>query len=113
MDVIYRNGRATAAEVHDRLPDPPCNAAVRTMLRILEEKGHLRHEKEGPRHIYMPTTPRDEAQSSALRHLTGTFFGGSRTAVIAALLDDSERPLSARERDELSAVISRLREAGH
>ena len=112
MDVVYREGRATAALVHVRLPDPPCSAAVRTMLRILEGKGHLRHEKEGPRHVYYPTTPRDEAQTSALRHLTGTFFGGSRTAVVAALLDESERPLSASERQELSAVITRLREMG-
>lgn len=112
MDVVFRQGRATAAEVHQRLPDPPCSAAVRTLLRILEEKGHLRHEKEGPRHIYYPTTPRDVAQTSALRHLVGTFFGGSRAAVIAALLDESERPLSTAERDELNAAIRRLRKEG-
>jgi BlaI family transcriptional regulator, penicillinase repressor len=112
MDVVYRQGRATAAEVHARLPEPPCSAAVRTLLRILEDKGHLRHEKEGPRHVYYPTTPRDVAQSSALRHLIGTFFGGSRAAVVAALLDESEPPLSEREREELNAVIKRLRKEG-
>lgn len=112
MDVVYRLGRATAAEVHQRLPEPPCSAAVRTLLRILEAKGHLRHEKEGPRHVYFATTPRDVAQSSALRHLIGTFFGGSRTAVVAALLDESERPLSDGERRELDAVIESLRREG-
>lgn len=111
MDVVYAQGRATAAEIHGKLPDPPVAAAVRTLLRILEEKGHLRHEKDGVRHIYYPTTPRDVAQSSALRHLIGTFFGGSRTAVVAALLDESEPPLSRRERDELTTVLARLRKS--
>lgn len=112
MDVVYALGRATAAEVHERLPDPPHSAAVRTLLRILEEKGHLRHEKDGPRHVYFPTTPRDVARTSALRHVIGTFFGGSRAAAVAALLDESERPLSAREREEVNAVIARLRRTG-
>jgi len=112
MDVVYGLGRATAAEVHARLPDPPHAAAVRTLLRILEDKGHLRHEKEGPRHVYHPTTPRSVAQRSALSHLLGTFFGGSRTAAVAALLDDRERPLTEREREELDQVIRRLREGG-
>ena len=93
MDVVYRRGRATAAEIHGDLPDPPVAAAVRTLLRILEEKGHLRHEKDGPRHIYFPVTPRSVAQRSAVRHLIGTFFDGSRAAAVAALLDESERPL--------------------
>jgi predicted transcriptional regulator len=112
MDVVYGRGRATALEIRDRLPDPPCAAAVRTMLRILEEKGHLRHEKDGPRHIYIPTTPRSVAQRSALRHLIGTFFNGSRAAAVAALLDDSDRPLSSDERAELAGVIRRLRAEG-
>lgn len=112
MDVIYRAGRATAAEVHARLPDAPHAAAVRTMLRILEEKGHLRHEKDGPRHVYFPTTPRTVAQRSAVRHLLGTFFGGSRTAAVAALLDDTERPLTNSERAQLEEVLERLRAEG-
>src|SRR5579862_4755969 len=95
MDVVYRLGRASAADIHERLPDPPCAAAVRTLLRILEEKGHLRHEKDGPRHMYFPTTPRSVAQRSAVRHLLGTFFNGSRAAAVAALLDESDRPLSS------------------
>jgi predicted transcriptional regulator len=109
MDVVYRHGHATAAEIHDELPDPPVPAAVRTLLRILEEKGHLRHEKEGPRHIYFPVTPRNVAQRSAVRHLIGTFFNGSRAAAVAALLDDSERPLTSDEREQITGAVKRLR----
>jgi predicted transcriptional regulator len=112
MDVVYRQGSATAAEIHSHLPDPPVAAAVRTMLRILEEKGHLRHEKDGPRHVYYPVTPRNVAQKSAVRHMVGTFFNGSRAAAIAALLDDGDKPLSDDERAELSSVIRRLRSDG-
>lgn len=112
MDAVYRLGRATAAEIRDALPDPPHLAAVRTLVRILEQKGELDHIKEGPRHIYLPTTPRTVAQRSALRHLIGTFFNGSRTAALAALFDDTERPLSPAERDELQRVIRRLRAGG-
>ena len=84
------------------------------MLRILESKGHLRHEKDGPRHIYYPTTPRNVAQKSAVRHLIGTFFGGSRTAAVVALLDDAERPLERRRTPTraLAGVIKRLRAEG-
>lgn len=112
MDIVYRRGHATAAEIHEQLPDAPCAAAVRTLLRILEDKGHLRHEKEGPRHVYFPTTPRNIAQRSAVRHLIGTFFGGSRTAAVAALLEESDHPLSDDERAELASVIRRLRSEG-
>lgn len=112
MDLVYRHGSATAADIHRQLPDPPVAAAVRTMLRILEEKGHLRHEKDGQRHVYYPMTPRSVAQRSAVRHMVGTFFGGSRAAAIAALLDENDRPLSDDERVELSNVIKRLRTEG-
>ena len=112
MDVVYAAGGATAATIHSRLPDAPVPAAVRTMLRILEDKGHLRHEKDGPRHVYYPTTPRSVAQKSAVRHLIGTFFGGSRTAAVVALLDDADRPLSDTERAELTSAIKRLRAEG-
>ena len=78
MDVVYRLGRATAAEVQEGLPDPPSYSAVRALLRVLEEKGHLRHEQDGPRNVYVPTVPRDAARSSAVRALLETFFGGSR-----------------------------------
>lgn len=112
MDVVHRRGKATAAEIHAQLPDPPHAAAVRTLLRILEDKGHLRHEKDGPRHVYFPTVPRTVAQRSAVRHLIGTFFGGSRTAAVAALLEESDRPLSSDERAQLEAVLDRLRGEG-
>src|SRR5437762_13926301 len=105
MDIVHRLRRATASEIHSLLPDPPHAAAVRTMLRILEGKGHLRHEKDGPRHVYFPTTPRHVAQKSAVKHLLGTFFNGSRAAAVAALLDDRERPLSRSERAELDGVL--------
>jgi len=112
MDLVYQRGHATAAEIHEQLADPPCEAAVRTLLRILEDKGHLRHEKDGPRHIYYPTVARSVAQKSAVKHLLGTFFGGSRSAAIAALLDESDRPLSRTERAELDTLIRRLRAEG-
>jgi predicted transcriptional regulator len=112
MDIVYRRGRATAAEIHDQLSDPPCAAAVRTLLRILEDKGQLRHDKDGPRHVYFPATPHAVAQRSAVRHLIGTFFQGSRAAAVAALLDDTERPLSPGERAELQSLVRRLRSEG-
>lgn len=112
MDVVYSRGRATAAEIHAQLPDPPVAAAVRTLLRILEEKGHLRHEKDGPRHIYFPTTPRSVAQRSAVKHLLGTFFNGSRAAAVAALLEEGDRPLSSEEREQITAAVRRLRNEG-
>jgi predicted transcriptional regulator len=112
MDVVYRFGVATARQIRDELPDPPHAAAVRTLLRILESKGQLRHTKDGPRHVYLPTTPRDVARQSALRHLLSTFFDGSRAAVVAALLDENEPPLSLEERRELAATVAQLRARG-
>lgn len=112
MDVVFRHGRATATEIHAEIPDPPSSAAVRTLLRILEQKGHLRHEKDGVRHVYHPTTPPEIAKRSALRHMIGTFFGGSRAAAVAALLDESDRPLSPGERREIDTAIRRLRREG-
>jgi predicted transcriptional regulator len=112
MDVLFERGRATAVEVHQRLPDAPSLTAVRTLIRILEEKGHVRHTVEGRAHVYAPATPARAARASALRHVVRTFFGGSRAAAVAALLDDGERPLSDGEREELTAMIAQAREAG-
>lgn len=112
MDVIFHMGRASAVEVHARIPDPPTLTAVRTLLRILEEKGHLRHDKDGPRHVYSPTLRRESAERSAVAHLLRTFFGGSARAAVAALLDASERPLDEREREELVEMIRRERAEG-
>jgi predicted transcriptional regulator len=86
MDVLYRLGRATAAEIMEQLHDAPGNSTVRTQLRVLERKGHARHEEEGLRYVYVPTVPRHAARRSALRHLVDTFFEGSTTKAVAALL---------------------------
>ena len=112
MDVVYRLGGATSRQIRDELQDPPHPAAVRTLLRILESKGQLRHTKDGPRHVYLPTTPRGVAQRSAVKHLLSTFFGGSRAAAVAALLDEHDQPLTATERNELTTVVKRLRAEG-
>jgi predicted transcriptional regulator len=112
MDVVYRLGRATSRQIREELQDPPHPAAVRTLLRVLEAKGQLRHSKDGPRHVYAPTTPRSVAQRSAVRHLLSTFFGGSRAAAVAALLDDGDQPLTDAERAALAGVVKRLRAEG-
>src|SRR5262245_44003697 len=112
MDVVYRLGGATSRQIRDELQDPPHPAAVRTLLRILESKGQLRHTKDGPRHVYVPTTPRSVAQRSAVKHLLSTFFGGSRAAAVAALLEESDRPLTTEEREQITSAIRRLRADG-
>jgi len=107
MEVIYANGRSTAAEVRERLPDPPSYSAVRAMLRILEDKGHLVHENDGPRYVFLPTTPREQARETALRGIVQTFFGGSPENAVAALLDlDDELDADALER-----IAGRIEEA--
>ena len=112
MDVVFRLGRATGAEVHGALPDAPSYSAVRGMLRLLEEKGYLRHEQDGPRYVYLPTVPRDAAQASALSHLVRTFFGGSAEAAVAALLDLPEHGMSEGELTRLSRLIDDARGQG-
>lgn len=112
MDAVYRRGRATAAEVLGDLPDPPSYSAVRGMLRLLEDKGHLRHEQDGPRYVYLPTVPRDAAQASALSHMVRTFFGGSAEAAVAALLDLPEHGMSEGELTRLSRLIDDARGQG-
>ena len=111
MDVIYRRGRATAAEVLEDIPDPPSYSAVRAMLRLLEEKGHVRHEQDGPRYVFLPIVNRDRARKSALTHVVRTFFDGSATEAVAALLNDGGK-LSDAELDRLSAMIEQAREEG-
>ncbi len=112
MDVIYRSGRATAAEVLDQLPDPPTYSTVRALLRVLEEKGHLRHEEDGPRYVFVPTVPRERARASALRQLLHTFFDGSTEQAVAALLDLSSARLSDAELQRLSQLIADARKEG-
>ena len=111
MDVIYRRGRATAAEVLDDIPDPPSYSAVRAMLRLLEEKGHVRHEQDGPRYVFLPTVNRDRARKSALKHVVRTFFDGSATDAVAALLD-ADAKLSESDLDRLSVMIQNARQEG-
>src|SRR5689334_8210111 len=97
MDIIYKQGRATAAEVLEQMPEPPSYSAVRAMLRVLEEKGHLKHKQIEKRYIFLPTVPRDSARRSALRHLLKTFFDGSREKMMAALLSDAPESMTDEE----------------
>jgi BlaI family penicillinase repressor len=112
LDILYKNGRATAAEVQAALPEPPSYSAVRALLRILEEKGHVRHEQDGPRYVYLPTVARDNAKRSALRHILQTFFDGSAEQAISALLDESSAKLSSAELDRLARLIDGARKSG-
>ena len=112
LDILYQRGQATAAEVQSALLEPPSYSAVRALLRILEEKGHVRHEQDGPRYVYLPTVPRDNAQRSAMRHMLQTFFDGSAEQAISALLDDSSAKLSSAELDRLARMIDTARKSG-
>lgn len=114
MDVIYGapGGRATAAEVLEQLADPPSYSTVRALLRVLEEKGHLRHEEDGPRYVFLPTIPRERARESALRQLLQTFFDGSTEQAVATLLDLSSTRLSDAELVRLSRLIADARKEG-
>ena len=110
MDIIYTRGQATAAEVTSALPDPPSYSAVRALLRILEQKGHLRHQQEGPRYVFYPIVSRDRARRSALKNLVRTFFDGSSAQAAAALIDQSQ--LSGEDFDRLSEAIDKARKDG-
>jgi BlaI family penicillinase repressor len=112
MDVIYRAGRATAAEVLTQMSEPPSYSAVRALLRVLEEKGHLRHEEDGPRYVFLPTVPRERARQSALRQVLHTFFDGSTEQAVAALLDLQSTRLSDAELARLSQRIADARKEG-
>lgn len=112
MEIVFRRGRATAAEVLAELPDPPTYTSVRGMLRWLEEKGHLRHERDGLRYVYLPTADLSKARTSALRHMVKTFFDGSPAEAVTALLDLPDTKLSAKDRQRLSEIIRKAREEG-
>ena len=112
MDIIYRRGRASAAEVQADLPDPPTNSAVRGMLRLLEEKGHLRHESHGPRYVYLPTADPSHVSRSAMRHLVHTFFDNSASSAVAAMLGMYESRLKDTDLDRLEALIEQARSKG-
>ena len=110
MDIIYQHGRAAAADVRAALPDPPSYSSVRALLTILETKGHVKHIKDGPRYVYLPTHPRANAAKTALRSVMRTFFGGSVEQTVATLLSVSEAPLSAVELSRLSALINNAKD---
>ena len=112
MDIVYELGRASVAQVLERIPEPPSYSAVRALLKVLEEKGHLIHRQEGPRYIYLPTLPREEARQNALKHVKQTFFGNSTEDVFAALLNISEGSLSETEYKRLSKLIKKARKEG-
>jgi predicted transcriptional regulator len=109
MDALYQAGRSTAADIRAAIPDAPSYSAVRTLLRILEEKGHVRHELDGTRYVYVPTVARDKAKRSALRHVVNTFFDGSASQVMAALFELSPRDLSDEELARIGRMIDAAR----
>ena len=112
MDVLFQMEEATAAEVQERLPEAPSYSAVRAMLRILEDKGHVRHHEDGPRYVYRPVVARDTAQKTAISHMLRTFFDGSIEAAMTALLDATDRRLSRDEVERLSSLIEQRRREG-
>jgi predicted transcriptional regulator len=112
MDVLYANDHATAAGIQQSVPDPPSYSAIRALLRVLEAKGHVRHEEQGPRYVYKPTLTRDRAKKSALKHLLQTFFEGSPEQAVATLLDISATQLKEEDFDRLSALIDQARKEG-
>lgn len=109
MDILYRRGRATAAEVMQDLPGRPTSSTVRTQLRVLEEKGHVRHEEEGLRFVYMPALSRHAAAKSALRHLVETFFDGSAEKVVAAVLGGEGARVSEDELQRIAELVDKAK----
>jgi BlaI family transcriptional regulator, penicillinase repressor len=112
MDVLYRLGSATAAEVQTNIADAPSYSAVRALLRILVDKGHIRHSYDGPRYVYAPIISRPVAQKSALKQLVKTFFDGSTSNAVSALLDMSGKDLSDAELDQLAKIVEQAKREG-
>jgi predicted transcriptional regulator len=112
MDILYRLGSATVAEVQEHLPEAPSYSAVRALLRILEDKGHLKHEYDGPRYVYAPIVSRPVAQKSALKQIVRTFFDGSASQAVAALLDMSAKDLSDSELERLAEMVEQAKREG-
>ena len=112
MDILYRDGRATAGDVMTKLTGNPNYSTVRTQLRVLEEKGHVRHETEGTRFVYFPTVPRHAVRQPALKHLVNTFFGGSPEKVLSALIGNEGGRLSDEDLDRFAQLIEKARKAG-
>jgi predicted transcriptional regulator len=112
MDVVYEMKESSASQILERLPSPPSYSAVRALLRVLEQKGHLVHRQDGPRYVYVPRLAKDKARRSALAHLRQTFFDGSTADVVAALLDISEDDLSEDDYRRLAELIDKARKEG-
>src|ERR1700694_1887670 len=112
MDILYKRGRATAADVMEEIPGDPSYSTVRAQLRLLEEKGHVRHEEQGLRYVYVPAVARRAARRSALRHVVDTFFDGSAEKTVAALLGGERARLSEAELDRLADLIGKARKEG-
>jgi predicted transcriptional regulator len=112
MDIIYEMAEASAVQVLERLPTPPSYSAVRALLRVLEQKGHLSHRQDGPRYVFTPTLPRDKARRGALQNLLKTFFDNSTEDVVAALLDISEDNLSEKDYTRLLELVEKARKEG-
>jgi predicted transcriptional regulator len=112
MDIVYRRGEATAAQILAEMSDPPSYSAIRALLRILVDKEHLQHREDGPRYVYSPTVSRQKARSKALSQLVNTFFDGSALKAASALLGSSQRKLTKEELDELTAQIESARKRG-
>jgi predicted transcriptional regulator len=109
MDLLYRSRELTAGEIHRTMPDPPSYSAVRAMLRVLEDKGHIRHEEKNLRYVYSTVVPVEKAKRSALRHVLDTFFAGSAEQAVAALLDEAAGEMSDHELDRMAAMIEQVR----
>jgi predicted transcriptional regulator len=112
LDILYRRGAATASQVRADMADAPGYSAVRAMLRVLEDKGQVRHQEQGPRYVYAPVVPRGHARKSAIRHVLETFFHGSAEETMAALLDVEAGRLGAAELDRMAALIEQARREG-
>jgi predicted transcriptional regulator len=112
MEILYQRGRASASDVREAMKDAPGYSAVRAMLRVLEEKGHIRHENEGLKYVYVPVVNRDKAKRSAVKHLVDTFFRDSPEQVVAALLDVSARRLTEEELERMAEMIDKARKEG-
>ncbi|HUQ90555.1 MAG TPA: BlaI/MecI/CopY family transcriptional regulator [Bryobacteraceae bacterium] len=109
LDILYQRGKSSASGVRDAMTDAPGYSAVRAMLRVLEEKGHIRHEAEDLKYVYFPTVPRDKAKRSAVKHLIDTFFKDSPEQVVAALLDVSSTRLTREELDRMAEMIEKAK----
>jgi predicted transcriptional regulator len=110
MDVLYERGRATAAEILAALPDPPSYSAIRALIKVLEDKGHVKHQEDGPRYVFTPSVPRAKARRSAVKHLLQTFFDDSAAEAVASLLGLSAGKLKPEELDKIEELIARARE---